>query len=107
MARPSLIEIVFEDRFDRGVGARPDLERAIAGDLHPLMSITLGQADDANRRSKALLGMRSFSQDDLDQGRRARSNLARAPLELLRRPVSEPPMARRHMLAHRGVPAVR
>ena len=63
---PSAIEVVLEDRFYAGVGARADRERPTAGHLQPIATVGFGKADDANRGTEALLGMRALTQNDLD-----------------------------------------
>ena len=65
--RPSAIEVVFEDRVDRAVGARTDIERAGAGSFEPFTPIALGEPDDADAGTEALLGVRTLAQDDFDQ----------------------------------------
>src|SRR5262252_9121293 len=103
---PFGIEVVFEDRMDGAEGARPDRERALAGRLNALPAIALGQPDDADRSAKALLWMRALAHDDLDQRRRIAADLAGLPSDPLRRPIGVAAMARRHVLAHRGVAPV-
>src|SRR5581483_6919786 len=53
--RPSAIEVIFEDRVDRAVGARADLERPAAGGFKSFMPIALGEPDDADAGAEALL----------------------------------------------------
>ena len=47
---PSAIEVGLQDRGDRGVGARADLERAAAGGFQSLMPEAVGVPEDADRR---------------------------------------------------------
>ena len=54
---PSAIEVGLQDRVDRGVGARADLERAAAGGLEPVGAVGSGQPQDAEAGAEALLGM--------------------------------------------------
>ena len=64
-------------------------------------------SQDTDRGAEALLWMRSFAQDDLDERRCLRPNLVRPPLDAFRRPIGIAPMARWHVFAHGGVLAVR
>ena len=79
--RPSAIEVVLEDRVDRAVGARTDLERAAASGFEPLAAIGLGEPQDADAGAEALLGVRALPQDDLDQRRGVAADLAGLPPE--------------------------
>src|SRR4029450_10102679 len=67
--RLSAIEVVLQDRVDRAVGARADLERSAAGGLEPLGAIVLCEPQDADAGAEALLGVRALAQNDLDQRR--------------------------------------
>ena len=58
------IEIVGEDRLDRAIGARADVDRPRSGSVEPLASIGCGQPQDAKASAKALLGMRSLVEDE-------------------------------------------
>src|SRR5580704_9305253 len=66
---PSAIEVVLQDRVDRAVGARTDLERPATGGFQPFAAIRLGEPQDADAGAEALLGVSTLAQDDLDQGR--------------------------------------
>jgi hypothetical protein len=77
--RPSAIEVVLEDRVDRAVGARTDLERPAAGGLEPFAAIGLGQPQDADAGAEALFGLRTLAQDDLDQRRGVAADRAGLP----------------------------
>ena len=68
---PFAINIVLEDRVDRRVGPRADIEGTSAGRFQPVRAMRLGQPDNADAGSKALFGMRALAQDDLDERRRA------------------------------------
>ena len=78
--RPSAIEVGLQDRGNRGVGARANLERAAAGGFQSLMPEAVGVPEDADRGAEALLRMRLLSQDDLDQRRCLRPDLVRSTL---------------------------
>ena len=101
----SAIEVVLQDRVDGGVGARADLERPAAGGLEPLAAVGLGEPQDAEAGAEALLGVgrsrRMVSTSAAVLGPISAASRAQA----LRRPVGIAPVARRHVLAHRGVAA--
>src|SRR3989441_7764626 len=61
------IEAVLEDRVDVAVGARVDRAGAGAGGFEPLGAVALGQAQDPEARTIALLGMRAIRENRLDQ----------------------------------------
>src|SRR4029077_4362756 len=105
--RPLAIAVGLQDRADRGVGARTDLKRAGAGGLKPLNPAALGQPQDADTGAEALLGMGLLGENELDECRLFATDFAGLPLQALRRPVRVALVARRHVLAHRRVPAVR
>src|SRR4030081_1761611 len=84
-----------------------NLECAAAGGFQSLMPEAVGVPEDADRGAEALLRMRLLAQDDLDQRRCLRPDLIRSALDALRRPVGIAPVARRHVLAHGRVLAVR
>src|SRR5215471_2946360 len=104
---PFGIEVVLEDRIDGGEGARADLQGPAAGGLQPIAAIALGQAEDADGGAKALLGVRALAHDDLDQRSGVASDLAGLAGDPLRCPIGVAAMARRHVVAYRGMPAVR
>ena len=104
--RQPAILIGLEDRFDRGVGARTDVECPAAGGFEPFGAVAPGEPDDADARPEALFGMRALALDDLDQRLDFRTDLGGLPFDPLRRPISVALVARRHMLAHRRVLAV-
>src|SRR5439155_19042952 len=65
--RGESVEAVLEDRVDVAVGARVDRAGAGAGGLEALGAVALGQAQDAEARAIALLGMRAIRENRLDQ----------------------------------------
>src|SRR5436190_3096000 len=103
---PFGIELLLQDRVDRGVGTCADLKRPAAGRLQPLPAKTLGQADDADRGAEALLGVRALADDDLDQRRGIAPDLAGLSADTLRRPIGIAPVTARHVLTHGGVAPV-
>src|SRR5580700_4651456 len=66
---PLAISVGLQDRVDRAVGSRADLQRPTAGGLHPFGPVALDEPHDADAGAEALLGVRAFAQDDLDQRR--------------------------------------
>src|SRR5215468_8888131 len=91
---PFGIEVVLQDRIDGGEGARADLQRPAAGGVQPITAIALGQAEDADRGAKALLGVRALAHDDLDQRGGVASDLAGFAGDPLRCPIGITAMAR-------------
>ena len=69
-----LIEAVLEDRVDVAIGAGGDAARAGARGFQPGRAVALGQAQDAEARAIALLGMRAVGEDRLDEGRGLRAD---------------------------------
>jgi hypothetical protein len=104
--RAIAIAVRLQDRDDRSIGARADLQRVGTGGFEPLDAVAVGEPDDAETGAEALFGMRALAQDDLDQRRGHWADLAGLALDALRRPIGVPPVARRHVLAQRRVAAV-
>src|SRR5207247_2331215 len=63
-------EAVLEERVAVAIGAGLDGAGPGAGRFEPLRAVALGQAQDAEARAIALLGMRTVREDRLDQGGR-------------------------------------
>src|SRR3974377_12673 len=87
-------------------GAPPDPKRPAPGSREPVAAIALEQPDDADAGAEALLRVSTLAHDELDQGGGIASDLAGLPPDPLRRPIGITAMARRHVLAHRGMPPV-
>src|SRR6185312_5112322 len=104
--RPLAIEVVLQDRVDRAIRAGTDLERTTASGFEPFAAIAFGEPQDADAGAEALLGMRAFLQDDLDERRGVAPDLTGFPPQPLRRPVGIASMARGHVLAHRRLLAI-
>jgi len=85
--RPLAIEVVLQDRVDRAVGACTDLERTTASGFEPFAAKALGEPQDADAGTEALLGVRALLQDDLDEGRGVLTDLSGFPPQALRRPI--------------------
>jgi len=66
---PVAMQVVFQDRVDRGIGPCPDHERPLAGRFQRDRAVWLGQSHDADAGAEPLLGMAAVSQDHLDQHR--------------------------------------
>lgn len=69
--RGRLIEPVVEDRPDRSIGARADVERPAACRFNPLAAEAFDETDDTEAGPEALFGMRAIGQDLLAQQGRA------------------------------------
>src|SRR5437867_841874 len=81
------VEAVLEDRIDVAIGAGLDGAGPGARRFEPLPAVALGQAQDAEARAIALLGMRTVREDRLDQGGRLGADRARPVDEARRRPL--------------------
>src|SRR6202521_2120969 len=104
---PVAIAVGLQDRVDRAVGSRADLQRPPAGGLQPLGPVALDEPHDADAGAEALLRVRALAQDDLDQRRALGGYIAGLPRDPLRRPIGVALVAGRHVLAPRRVLAVR
>src|SRR6202012_3645435 len=62
-----LVFAVLEDLGDGGVGERVEHQSPRASGVDPLGHIAFDQRENADRRSKALFGMRPRTKDDIDQ----------------------------------------
>ena len=101
-----LVETLVEDRADRAVGQRSDLDRSLSGRFQPQGAEGFGQSQDADAGAKALFGMGSSLEDEFakDASRRAdKGSLLANPID---GPVSMAAMAGWHVIAKGGVPAV-
>src|SRR3954452_4072163 len=99
--KPLAIAVSLQDRVDRAVGSRADLQRPAAGGLQPLGPVALEEPHDADAGAEALLGVSALAQDDLDHRRGLGADLAGLPRDPLWRPLCVALVARRHVLAHR------
>src|SRR6202790_2022229 len=84
---PLAIAVGLQDRVDRAVGSRADLQRPAAGGLQPLGPVASDEPHDADAGAEALLGVRALAQDDLDQRRGLRADLAGLPRTPRLRPI--------------------
>src|ERR1700687_732878 len=91
---PLAITVGLQDRVDRAVGSRADLQRSAAGGLQPLCPVALDEPHDADAGAEALLGVRSLAQDDLDQRRGLGADLTGLPRNPLQRPIGVALVAR-------------
>src|ERR1700726_1167991 len=94
------IEIVGEDRFDRAVGARADIDRPHGGGIEPLLPVGSGEPDDAETSAEALLGMCAFIQDQVAQRGGGRPDRGSILADALDGPAGVAPMTGRHVLWH-------
>src|SRR5437899_7565690 len=91
------VEAVLEDRVDVAIGAGLDGAGPGARRFEPLQAVALGQAQDAEARAIALLGMRTVREDLLDQGGRLGADRARPVDEARRRPLQMALVRLRHV----------
>ncbi len=101
------MQVVFQDGPDGAVGVPTDRKRAQAGGHQCFPTIGLGQLEDAEAGTEALLGVGPFAQDHLDQSCCAGPDLGRRSPEPLGRPVGIATVRGGHVLAQRGVATVR
>src|ERR1700722_21024547 len=92
LGRRTPIEIVGEDRFDRAVGARADVDRPRGGGFEPLLPVGSGEPDDAETGAKALFGMRALIEDQLAQRRGGRPDYGCILADWLDGPAGVAPM---------------
>ncbi len=97
------IEIVGEDRFDRAVGARADVDGPERRGFEPIAPIVPGEPDDAETGPKALLGVRPLIEDEIAQPQSGGPDRGGVLANALDRPAGIAPMAGGHMLGDRGV----
>ena len=100
------IELVVEDRPHRTVGQGADLDRPRGGGFEAIGAEWPHQPHDAKAGPEALLRVGPALQDQLAQRGGGWADRRRLAADALDRPVGIPPMARRHVLGHRGVPMV-
>src|SRR5690349_10868041 len=74
LPRESLVETMLEDRCNRAVSGHADVAAAPAGGLHARGAIAFDEAQDAEARAEALLGVRFGLHDRLDERNRRRAD---------------------------------
>ena len=77
---------------------------AQASGFQPRLAVGLGQPQDAQTGSEALLGVRLGAHDGLDQRRRSRPDLGGKGQHPRRRPTRAAPVRARHVLGYRRLP---
>lgn len=95
---------MFEDRRDRGVRQRADLDRPVAGCLYPAGLQPAEQPQDPKAGPEALLGMRPPGHHRDDQRLRGGPDAASVALQTLRRPLGVTPVCARHVFGLGTVP---
>ena len=91
------IEVVSEDGGDGGIGAGTDLECPLAGRLEALVTMVLGEPENADAGAKALLRVPALAHDDVDQGLRVGADAGGLAADTLRRPGGVTAMRARHV----------
>ena len=104
---PFAIEVRLQDRGDGRVGPCADIERPVTGGFEPLGAEGLGVPQNADACSEALLRVGLLAQYDLDEGRRLGANIVGLAPDALGRLIGMASVARRHVVAHGRVLAVR
>lgn len=100
------IQIVLQDRIDAAPGNGVDAEGSVTGSLQTFVAIGLGQAQDAERGTVALLGMSARPQDVIDGSLGVGADLGRPVEETLAVPPGHPLMGRRQMRVSGGMPTL-
>ena len=101
-----LVESVFEDRGDRGVTQRADLDCPVADGLYPAGLQAAEQPQDSKASAEALLGMRFAGHHHDDQRLRGRPDAANVTLQTLGRALGVTPMCARHVFGLGAVPVL-
>src|SRR5581483_7517851 len=94
------IKIVGEDRFDRTVSARADIDRPHGGGIEPLLPVGSGEPDDAEAGAEALLGMRALIEDQVAQRGGGRPDRGCILADALDGPAGVAPMTGGHVFRH-------
>ncbi|KTW14586.1 hypothetical protein SA9_12375, partial [Staphylococcus warneri] len=97
------IEIVGEDRFDRAVGARADVDRPRSRGVQPSAPIGAGEPEDAEAGAEALLGVRAHVENEVAQSAGRRPDRGSVLSDARDGPAGVAPMAGGHVLRHGGV----
>src|SRR5216684_7066760 len=103
LRQEGLVETGLEDRSDRPIARCPDADATAACGFEALHPIGLLHPQDAETRSKALLGMRLCPHDRLAQRDRGGTDLLGFGQQTRRRPEGVSAMRARHVLGDRGV----
>src|SRR5262245_37806870 len=98
LLRRMAVEVVVEDRFDRAVGPRADVDGAGGGGIEACPAERLGETDDAEAGAEALLGMAFVLEDELAQGGGCRPDGGGLLADALDGPVGMAAMAGGHVL---------
>ena len=104
LRRRRLVEPVFEDRGDGGVGQRADLHRAQADRFGPGSIKAAEQAQHTKAGAKALFRMRPAGHHGDDQSFGVRPDAAGVTLQAFRRPFGITPVCTWHVLRLGAVP---
>src|SRR5579883_189454 len=97
------IEVVGEDRLDRAIAARADVDCARSRGVEPLASIGGGEPQDAEAGAEALLRVRALVEDEVAQRAGRRADRGGVLADARDGPAGVAAMARCHVLRHGGV----
>ena len=100
------VKIVVEDRSDRAVAQRADIDGAGGCGLDTLHAEWLDQSENAETGAKALLGMRTAIEDKIAQGGGGGTDEACLLADASDGPIGIATMARGHMLGNAGVATI-
>ena len=97
------IEVVAQDRGDGTVGARTDVDTALAGSLDAFGAVDAHQPEDAETGTKTLLRVRLGLEDQFNQADGCWTDLSGLAPQPGRRPIGVAPVCTRHVVGQRGV----
>ena len=99
-----LVESVLEVGFEGANGVGAEEERTLCGGFEPGVGVGLGETQNAQARTVALLGMTSCLEDLCDEGGGGGSDSLGPSGESLRRPLlGEAAVLLGHVFGHRGM----
>src|SRR5690606_18717101 len=99
------VEVVLEDRQHRSIAASAGVERAPTRGVEAGVAVLLCEAEEAQTRSVAPLGVPSLAQDHLAESARVWTDLLGPAEDARGRPLRVRAMAARHVVGNRREPA--
>src|SRR5262245_24437212 len=100
------IEVVNEDRLERAIAARADIDGAGSGSLQPFAPVGRSEPQNAEAGTEALLGVRPLVEDEIAQGTGRRPDRRGVLADAADGPAGVAPMAGCHVLGDSRVPVV-
>ncbi|MET4519045.1 hypothetical protein ABIB81_008399 [Bradyrhizobium sp. I1.7.5] len=100
------IEDLGEDRFDRAIGARADVDRPRGCRVQALAPVGRSEPEDAATGAESLLGVRALVEKGVAQRAGRRADRGGVLADAYDGPTGIAAMAGGHMLRHGGVPVI-